>query len=73
MKKLNLLSKAEMKKVVGGVAPMAGCGVNYWCDGVRIDTLRGVSKDDAQMIAAAWDDHPGCTTANAYWCCDNCD
>lgn len=61
MKKVNLLSKAEMKKVMGGNAPIEAGNTCAWHDGE--DAVCNLNKADAQAMQA----HAG-----GKWCCDSC-
>lgn len=59
MNKLNLLSRAEMRKVMGGAAAMVGTCA--WHDGNA--AICGLSKEQAQT----YQEHAG-----GKWCCDSC-
>ena len=97
MKKLSLnpasfqkgevLSRSELKKVLGGVVEDGGeeggggggtCGVNFWdTHGTKSEYLRGLSKSVAQSEAASLNsNHQGyCTqdcNAHYTWCCASC-
>lgn len=75
MKKLNLLSKAQMKLILGGYLDeseeddggddFAGtCGVNYYAPtGEKMGEHRGMTKSEARKRASDWNanHHETCT------------
>ena len=74
MKKFNLLSRAEMKKVMGGlesVEPIDGGGTcRSWCiqGGIK---FYSESKSKSTAISDANADASGGNCSRAGWCCDS--
>ena len=60
MKKLNLLSKAEMKKVMGGVADSGTCCIH---DASWDNPTCGLSASAAEAGAVG----------GMLWCCEHCE
>ncbi|RZK60246.1 MAG: hypothetical protein EOO91_02110 [Pedobacter sp.] len=70
MKKFNLLSKAEMKKVMGGFEEAGGTCMS-WCEqgGIR---WYSDDKYKSEAIADANADATGGNCSRAGWCCASC-
>ena len=72
MKKVNLLSKTEMKKVIGGVVPVeggeegAGCCVH---DTGWANSNCGYTSAEAQSVASQLAQSTG---NRWFWCCASC-
>lgn len=76
----DFLNESAMKKILGGYNAGGTCGVNIWCGGVRVDTLRDMSKYEAISQASAFATDSDALASytcdggypKAYWCCDSC-
>jgi hypothetical protein len=88
-----VMSYEELRGVLGGndgsyygdyFGNSGTCGVNITCsNGVRVGTIRGISKSEAKSRAANFNQDndslyiysQGCSSGGtvwAYWCCDSC-